>query len=119
MAAAQKDGKGLGILESLSYGGMPCSASLPKLAKSEFPSVLLGQAYGEPVFIRRLRRSDTKIGLTETNSIAIAHVGDDYLARPDSAGLPTPVNDLLIVDSVTNKKVPVGEIGEIWLRGPK
>ena len=30
----------------------------------------------------------------------------------------TPVTELLIVDSPTGMEMPVGEVGEVWLRGP-
>ena len=33
-------------------------------------------------------------GMTETMATVTAHVGEDYLNRPDSAGPPVPVADL-------------------------
>ncbi|PSR90673.1 hypothetical protein PHLCEN_2v4822 [Hermanssonia centrifuga] len=87
-------------LDTLLFGGAPAPDQLPKKAKEAFPNTVLSQAYG----------------MTETNSIAVGIAGEDYEARPNSAGLPCPVNDVLIVKD--GKVVPPGEVGEIWLRGP-
>lgn len=87
-------------LDTLLFGGSAAPQLLPKRAKTAFPTTVLSQAYG----------------MTETNSIALGIAGGDYEARPTSAGLPCPVNDLLIVRD--GASVPAGEVGEIWLRGP-
>ncbi|KAJ7129707.1 hypothetical protein C8R44DRAFT_777452 [Mycena epipterygia] len=87
-------------LDSLTFGGAPAADVLTTRAHAVFPTVILSQGYG----------------LTETNSIATSFAGDDYDARPSSCGLPSPVNDVLIVKD--GKAVPPGQIGEIWIRGP-
>jgi long-chain acyl-CoA synthetase len=56
-------------------------------------------------------------GLTETTSAIIANGGPDYLAHPDSVGRPTANTDVRIVDD-NGQDLPVGEIGELWVRGP-
>lgn len=33
------------------------------------------------------------------------------------SGLPTPINDLLIMDPENLKQVPTGTAGEVWIRG--
>ncbi|KAJ7744452.1 hypothetical protein DFH07DRAFT_890342 [Mycena maculata] len=86
-------------LDGLSFGGAPAADILTVRARAAFPNVTLSQGYG----------------LTETNSIATSFAGDDYIARPSSCGLPSPVNDVLIVKD--GKVVPRGELGEIWIRG--
>jgi len=87
-------------LETLSFGGAVAPELLASRAGKVFPTAMLSQGYG----------------LTETNSVAVSIAGEDYIARPLTCGLPTPVNDLLIVND--NKVLPVGGIGEVWIRGP-
>jgi long-chain acyl-CoA synthetase len=57
-------------------------------------------------------------GMTETMATVTSHSAEDYLNRPLSAGPPVAVADLKIVadDGVT--ELPVGEVGELWARGP-
>jgi acyl-CoA synthetase (AMP-forming)/AMP-acid ligase II len=95
-------GVNLPHLETFTYGGAAPPVQLASEGKKLFPSIVMSQAYG----------------MTETNSVAVSVAGDDYLNKPLSAGLPTPVNDILIVNPDTLKSVPTGESGEIWMRGP-
>ncbi|CAL1700983.1 unnamed protein product [Somion occarium] len=88
-------------LETLLFGGAPAHDQLPAKAKHAFPTAVMSQAYG----------------MTESNSIAVAVAGIDYEERPTAAGLPCPVNDILIVNS-SGLVVPAGESGEVWIRGP-
>ncbi|KAJ7160799.1 long-chain-fatty-acid-CoA ligase [Mycena filopes] len=87
-------------LESLTFGGAPAADIMTTRARLAFPNVTLSQGYG----------------LTETNSIATSFAGDDYVARPSSCGLASPVNDILIMKD--GKALPPGEIGEVFIRGP-
>ncbi|XP_006460626.1 acyl-CoA synthetase [Agaricus bisporus var. bisporus H97] len=87
-------------LESLMFGGAPAHSTLPERARKAFPQAVMGQGYG----------------LTETNSVAVSVGGEDYDTRPTTCGLPTPVNDVVIMDG--DKKVSAGTVGEVWLRGP-
>ncbi|KAJ8489092.1 hypothetical protein ONZ45_g13711 [Pleurotus djamor] len=87
-------------LDALIFGGAPAPSVLPSKARRSFPTAIMSQTYG----------------MTETNSISVACAGSDYLARPSSTGLPAPVNDVTIVSQ--GKVVPVGQRGEVWLRGP-
>src|SRR4029079_2105560 len=43
--------------------------------------------------------------------------GADYLRKPGSVGLPVPVCDVQVVDA-DGAPVPVGEVGELWIKGP-
>ncbi|KAJ6599084.1 hypothetical protein DFH09DRAFT_1130060 [Mycena vulgaris] len=87
-------------LEALTFGGAPAADILTVRARAAFPSATLSQAYG----------------LSETNGIATCFAGEDYVARPSSCGLPSPVNDILVVKD--GRALPRGEVGEIWIRGP-
>ena len=58
-------------------------------------------------------------GMTETTATVTAHVGEDYLNRPDSAGPPVPVADLRIMSPDGARELPVGEVGELWAKGPQ
>ncbi|HVX22615.1 MAG TPA: AMP-binding protein [Acidimicrobiales bacterium] len=62
-------------------------------------------------------------GLTETTSPShIVPMGVTAPVDPESAamsvGLPVPGAEVRVVDAVTLEDVPVGEKGEIWIRGP-
>jgi acyl-CoA synthetase (AMP-forming)/AMP-acid ligase II len=61
--------------------------------------------------------TSTGYGLTETSGITTSIGGDDYLARPDSAGAPMPVCEVRIADC-HDTDVPSGTTGEIWVKGP-
>lgn len=86
---------------SIGYGGAPAPPELVKRIKQHFP-------VGQP---------SNGYGLTETSSVTTMNTGDDYLRKPDSVGPPVPVVDLKVVDS-EGKPLPVGEVGELWIRGP-
>ncbi|KAK0505593.1 hypothetical protein EDD18DRAFT_1129761 [Armillaria luteobubalina] len=87
-------------LERLFFGGSPAPEVLTSRAREVFSTAELSQGYG----------------LTETNSISVAIAGEDYMARPGSTGLPSPVNEVAIV--LDGIRLPRGQTGEVWLRGP-
>ncbi|KAK0213446.1 hypothetical protein DFS33DRAFT_1289334 [Desarmillaria ectypa] len=87
-------------LEGLFFGGSPAPEALSSRAREVFPTAELSQGYG----------------LTETNSISVAIAGEDYMTRPGSTGLPSPVNEIAIV--LDGVRLPRGQTGEVWLRGP-
>ena len=66
------------------------------------------------------RRADSLsgigFGLTETNGVGAAASGTLFQLRPNSAGPTSPIVAVRIVDA-EGKDLPVGEAGEIWLRG--
>jgi long-chain acyl-CoA synthetase len=43
--------------------------------------------------------------------------GEDYAARPESAGRPFPIFDLRVVDE-QGRVLPANALGELWVRGP-
>ena len=91
----------LSSLESIAYGGAPSAPELVRRIHSEL-GALPGNGWG----------------MTETMATVTHHGAEDYLNRPSSAGPPAPVVDLKIVaeDGVT--ELPIGEVGELWARGP-
>jgi long-chain acyl-CoA synthetase len=88
-------------MESMGYGGAAAAPELTQRVRQLFPAFWPGQGYGA----------------TETTSVATANAGEDYLRKPDSVGLPPPVDDVRIVDE-TDNPLPVGGVGEICVFGP-
>jgi long-chain acyl-CoA synthetase len=87
----------------VSYGGAPAAPELVQRIHERFPKVRKTLA--------------TAYGLTESASVATSNTGDDYQTHPDSVGRPVPTVEIEVVDP-DGKPVPVGDTGEIWLRGP-
>ena len=57
--------------------------------------------------------------MTETTATVCSHVGEDYLNRPDSAVPPVPISELRIMTPDAARELPVGEVGELWAKGPQ
>jgi acyl-CoA synthetase (AMP-forming)/AMP-acid ligase II len=98
----ERDRFDLSSLETISYGGAPAAPELARKIREEF-GALPGNGWG----------------MTETTATVTSHVGEDYLNRPDSAGPPVPVADLKIMSLDGEAELPVGEVGELWARGPQ
>jgi len=92
----------LSSLEIISYGGAPSAPELVRRIWEEF-GALPGNGWG----------------MTETMATVTAHIGEDYLNRPDSAGPPVPVSSLRIMSADGTTELPVGEVGELWASGPQ
>jgi acyl-CoA synthetase (AMP-forming)/AMP-acid ligase II len=58
----------------------------------------------------------TGYGMTETTSSVTSLSGEEFVERPSSVGRPHPFNEVRVL--AENQEVPVGGIGEIWVRGP-
>jgi acyl-CoA synthetase (AMP-forming)/AMP-acid ligase II len=91
----------LSSLESVSYGGAPSAPDLVRKISAVFGA-----------------RPGNGWGMTETMATVTNIIGEDYLARPDSCGTAVAVADLRVVDPETMADLPVGEVGELWARGP-
>ncbi|MDP9412857.1 MAG: acyl--CoA ligase [Pseudomonadota bacterium] len=89
-------------LEAIAYGGAPAAPDLVRRIKEEF-GALPGSGWG----------------MTETSATVTSHAAEDYLNRPDSCGPPVPVSDLKIMSEDGASELPVGEVGELWARGPQ
>lgn len=55
-------------------------------------------------------------GLTETNGVGAASSGRLFGYKPRSSGVISPIVDVRVVDPA-GQALPIGEAGEIWLRG--
>lgn len=96
-----RDKYDLSSLEAIGYGGAPAAPELVRKIKEVFGA--------EP---------GSGWGMTETSATVTGHSAEDYLNRPDSCGPPVPVADLKIMDHDGQKEMPLGEVGELWARGP-
>lgn len=93
----------LSSLESVAYGGAPSAPELVRKIGETFPRSQPGNGWG----------------MTETSATATTHGAEDYEHRPDSCGPPVPVTDLKIMSVEGDRELPVGEVGELWCRGPQ
>jgi long-chain acyl-CoA synthetase len=92
----------LSSLEMITYGGAPSAPELVRRIWEEF-GALPGNGWG----------------MTETMATVTAHIGEDYMRRPDSAGPPVPVAALRIMSADGAVELPVGAVGELWASGPQ
>ena len=117
--------------EKIAYtGGVPAIAwsLLEHPRRTEFDlSSLEGVAYGgapaAPELVRRISEDlgcepGTGWGMTETSGTVTRHDGEDYLNRPDSCGPPVAVAELKIMSLDGRRELEVGDVGELWARGP-
>ncbi|ETK30422.1 class I adenylate-forming enzyme family protein [Microbispora sp. ATCC PTA-5024] len=88
-------------LGSISYGGAPAPPKLLERITRLLPNRTPSNGYG----------------MTETTALAIYNSGKDYLAKPESIGLPLAVVDVKVCDP-TGAELPPGQVGELCMRGP-
>ena len=93
----------LSSLESVAYGGAPSAPDLVRKIREVFPRSQPGNGWG----------------MTETSATATSHGAEDYEHRPDSCGPPVAVTDLKIMTVEGDRELPVGELGELWCKGPQ
>ena len=96
-----RDKYDLSSLEAVAYGGAPSAPELVRRIATDLKSAP-GNGWG----------------MTETMATVTQHSAEDYLNRPDSCGPAVPVADLKIMDEEGKTEMPVGQIGELWARGP-
>lgn len=97
-----RDKYDLSSLEAISYGGAPSAPELVRRIASDLKSAP-GNGWG----------------MTETMATVTTHGAEDYLNRPTSCGAPVAVSDLRIMNEDGTAELPVGELGELWARGPQ
>ena len=98
----ERDKYDLSSLEAISYGGAPSAPELVRRIHSDLKA-LPGNGWG----------------MTETSATVTSHGAEDYMHRPDSCGPALPVSDLKIMDADGARELAVGEVGELWARGPQ
>jgi long-chain acyl-CoA synthetase len=93
----------LSSLENVSYGGAPSAPELVRKIRETFPNSAPGNGWG----------------MTETSATATSHGAEDYDNRPNSCGPAVAVTDLKIMSVEGDRELAVGEVGELWCRGPQ
>jgi long-chain acyl-CoA synthetase len=93
----------LSSLESVSYGGAPSAPDLVRKIKETWPNSAPGNGWG----------------MTETSATATQHGAEDYMHRPESCGPAVAVTDLKIMTVEGDRELPIGEVGELWCKGPQ
>jgi long-chain acyl-CoA synthetase len=93
----------LSSLQAIAYGGAPSPPELVRRIKEVFPLAVAGNAWG----------------MTETSGTFTGHSSEDYEHRPDSCGPPTPVGEIKIMSVDGTRKLAIGEVGELWVKGPQ
>ena len=100
-------------LRSLSYGGGRMPKDVIERALDQLPTVAFANAYG-------LTETSSTITLLGPDDIRAAHASDDPVVarRITSVGQPVPGIELRLVKA-DGTDAGVGELGEIWVRGPQ
>jgi long-chain acyl-CoA synthetase len=91
----------LSSLQIIGWGGAPAAPELIRKVREAFPGANPGNGWG----------------MTETASGVTGIAGEDYIERPDSAGVVFPAWDIKIADPETLETLGPNEIGELWARG--
>ena len=98
-----RDNYDLSSLESVAYGGAPSAPELVRRIRETFPNSAAGNGWG----------------MTETSATASSNSAEDYEHRPDSCGPAVAVTDLKIMTVEGDRELPIGEVGELWCKGPQ
>jgi long-chain acyl-CoA synthetase len=93
----------LSSLESVAYGGAPSAPELVRRITEAFPKSQPGNGWG----------------MTETSATVTTHGAEDYQHRPESCGPAVPVADLKIMTVEGDRELAIGEVGELWAKGPQ
>jgi len=92
----------LSSLEYLSYGGAPSAPELVRRITEVFPKAKPSNGWG----------------MTETSAAFSGHGAEDYINRPGSCGPIPAVGDMKIMSADGQRELPLGEAGELWVKGP-
>jgi long-chain acyl-CoA synthetase len=92
----------LSSLQLITYGGAPSAPELVRRIIEVFPNSKPGNGWG----------------MTETAASFAGHSSEDYINRPASCGPAPAVGEFKIMSADGAQELPVGEIGELWVKGP-
>ena len=105
------------VMQMLAEPGFDDPAITGSLGGVGFGGAGLPQRVIDDVLSRRSdAMSGVGFGLTESNGVGAASSGRLFQLRPDAAGLPSPIIEMRIAE-FDGTPLPLGESGEIWLRG--
>ncbi|MFJ8931450.1 AMP-binding protein [Streptomyces sp. NPDC102364] len=76
------------------------------------------EAVGEHSVLREASYGMTETHTSDTNTLGFQDGDHDLLSDPVFCGLPVPGTDFMVVDFTTGEPLPLGERGEIVVRGP-
>jgi len=93
----------LSSLVGLGYGGASAPPDLMRRINATMPQTAAGHGWG----------------MTETSALALGHSAEDYANRPTSCGPSLPVGEIKIMSSDGSAELTVGEVGELWFKGPQ
>ena len=92
----------LSSLEYMSYGGAPSAPELVRRIKEVLPNSKPSNGWG----------------MTETSAAFSGHGAEDYVNRPGSCGPIPAVGEMKIMSADGQRELPIGEAGELWVKGP-
>jgi len=99
-------------------------SQLPEFETATFPTIEACAVGGSPTPVPLIETWSVKglplqqaFGMTETSPLVLALKPEDAAVKLGSAGLPVMHNEVKIVDE-DGQPTPVGETGELWVRGP-
>lgn len=105
------------VMQLLAEPGFDDVAVTGSLGGVGFGGAGLPQRLIDDVLTRRGESmSGTGFGLTETNGVGAAASGRLFQLRPQTSGPLSPIIELRVVD-VDGTDLPLGQAGELWLRG--
>jgi long-chain acyl-CoA synthetase len=99
----ERDQYDLSSLDSISVGGAPAAKILAGRLRETFPQARAANGWG----------------MSEVASSYASNQAEDYVARPESCGVPAPTNDWKVMNAEGTHALPVGEVGELWVKGPQ
>ncbi|HKH22856.1 MAG TPA: AMP-binding protein [Solirubrobacterales bacterium] len=103
-------------------------ATAPQIDERDTSSLKMVISGAAPLDADLLRRAEERIGapirqgygLTEVSPVSHkSRLADVEITPPGSVGRLIPNTEARLVDPETGENVPVGEEGEIWIRGPQ
>jgi acyl-CoA synthetase (AMP-forming)/AMP-acid ligase II len=94
-------GADVSSVTNIGIGGQATPPHLLELLLKRFPKAAPGGGFGQ----------------TETNGAIASGTGAEYLANPKGSGRVLPGTEVRIVDE-HGSDLPLGEVGEIWVRSP-